>query len=269
MTMKYRICVVLLLSFFCVTTGFARTKVIAHRGYWKKYGSAQNSITSLEEADKIKAFGSECDIWITTDHKMIVTHDSKFPKDGKMYEIATSSYDDLKGALLSNGETLPTLDDYLTVGKQCKHTKLILELKTHPSKELSLLLAKQVLEKVKAYKLKKKVEYIAFSIDIAKEIIRLDPKAKVHYLNGELSPKELKQMGFAGLDYHINVYKKNPDWIDEAHKLGLKVNVWSVNDDETMRFFIEKGADYITTDEPEQLQLLLINRPVDGYRVTD
>ncbi|MTU92864.1 glycerophosphodiester phosphodiesterase, partial [Parabacteroides merdae] len=31
-----------------------KTKVIAHRGYWKTEGAAQNSIRSLERANEIK-----------------------------------------------------------------------------------------------------------------------------------------------------------------------------------------------------------------------
>lgn len=235
----------------------ARTRVIAHRGYWKCEGSAQNSLTALKMADRIKAYGSECDIWITADDQLIVTHDNTLKKAGETLAIAQSTYEELKDVKLGNGERLPTLDDYLQTGKACKNTKLILELKTHPSKEKSLLLARKVVDKVKAYKLKKRVEYIAFSLDIAKEVIRLDPKAKVYYLNGDLSPRELKDLGFAGLDYHAGVLKKNVSWADEAHQLGLKVNVWTVNKAEDMQYFIDRKVEFITTDEPELLQSLL------------
>ena len=37
---------------------------------------------------------------------------------------------------------------------------------------------------------------------LVKEFIRLCPKSEVSYLNGELSPMELKEFGFTGLDYH-------------------------------------------------------------------
>ena len=39
-------------------TGTAQTKVIAHRGYWKCEGSAQNSIASLTKAAEAKVYGS-------------------------------------------------------------------------------------------------------------------------------------------------------------------------------------------------------------------
>ena len=43
------------------------TEVVAHRGYWKAEGSAQNSVASLKKAIEIGARGSECDVYITTD----------------------------------------------------------------------------------------------------------------------------------------------------------------------------------------------------------
>lgn len=64
-------------------------------------------------------------------------------------------------------------------------------------------------------------------------------------------------MGLAGLDYSIKVLKQHPEWIKEAHQLGLEVNVWTVDKKEDMLFFINLEVDYITTNYPELLQKLL------------
>ena len=101
-------------------------------------------------------------------------------------------------------------------------------------------------------KLQGRTEYIAFSLEAAKELHRLAPKADVYYLNGNLSPKELKELGFAGLDYNYNVMKKHPEWFQEAKDLKLKVNVWTIDKPEQMKEMIEMGADFITTDLPEE-----------------
>ena len=53
----------------------AQTKVIAHRGFWKTPGSSQNSISSLLKADSIGCYGSEFDVWIAKDNKLVVNHD--------------------------------------------------------------------------------------------------------------------------------------------------------------------------------------------------
>ena len=48
--------------------------------------------------------------------------------------------------------------------------------------------------------------------------------------------------------------------IFKAHDLGMDVNVWTVNNRSDMFKFIEKGVDYITTNE-SALALELVSRP--------
>ena len=52
---------ILLTSALVLSTysAIAQTQVIAHRGYWKTDGSAQNSIAALLKADSIGCYGSE------------------------------------------------------------------------------------------------------------------------------------------------------------------------------------------------------------------
>ena len=40
-------------------TAVAQSKIVAHRGYWRTDGSAQNSITSLQKAAAVGCYGSE------------------------------------------------------------------------------------------------------------------------------------------------------------------------------------------------------------------
>lgn len=58
----------------------------------------------------------------------------------------------------------------------------------------------------------------------------------------------------------MGALRKHPDWVKEAHDKGLEVNVWTVDSEEDMRFFIDMGVDYITTNQPERLQAILNGR---------
>ena len=142
---------------------------------------------------------------------------------------------------------------YLDAGKSLAPMVLVLELKTQSTPERNAELARKVVELVKAKKMEERVEYIAFSNQVGTELIRLAPEAQVAYLNGDKTPAELKELGYTGLDYAHKVLKKNIHWIDEAHKLGLTVNVWTVNKAEDLQYFIDHKADYITTNEPALL----------------
>lgn len=229
------------------------TQVIAHRGFWKTDGSAQNSIAALVKADSIGCYGSEFDVWLTADNQLVVNHDATF----KGVTMQTSTARQCTGITLDNGEQLPTLKQYLERAKQLK-TRLILELKAHRTPEQETRAAESIVQTIKEMGLEERTEYITFSRHATKEFIRLAPKGTpVYYLEGDLSPKELKEWGCAGPDYHFSVFKKHPEWISECHKLGMKVNAWTVNDAQDMSWLISQGVDFITTNEPVELQKML------------
>ena len=225
-----------------------KTKVIAHRGYWNTEKSAQNSIKALSLADDINVYGSEFDVHLTADNVPVIFHDNKFMG----IPLQESLYENIKDIKLANGEKIPTLDSYLAKGRLLK-TKMIFELKAHQTPERNREAARVCVDMVNKYGLQDRIEYITFDLDAGKEFIRLSPKTPVFHLNGDLSPKELKELGFAGLDYHFKKMKDNPQWFKEAKELGLLVNVWTVNDEVLMEEMINQGADFITTDEPLKL----------------
>lgn len=229
------------------------TRVIAHRGFWKAAGSAQNSIAALVKADSIHCYGSEFDVWLTADNQLIVDHDGVF----KGVRMETSTAKECTSIVLDNGEHLPTLQQYLDKGRQLS-TRLILELKAHKTPEQETRAVEQIVEMVKDMNLENRIEYITFSRHATLEFIRLAPKGTpVYYLEGDASPKELKEWGCAGPDYHYTILKKHPEWIKECHDLGMKVNAWTVNDAKDMEWLISHGVDFITTNEPVLLQEIL------------
>ena len=236
----------------CIVGMQAQTQVIAHRGFWKTEGSAQNSITALEKAAEEKLYGSEFDVQVTLDGKLIVNHDAKF----QGFVIAETPYKQLKKIRLNNGEKLPNLKKYLKKGKKLD-IQLILEIKSHKSKEVEDKMVADIVKMVKKMGLEKQVEYIAFSLNVCEQLAKLTPESEIAYLNGDITPTELKKKGINGIDYHYNVIEKHPEWIKEAHDLGMKVNVWTVNKEDMMKKLIDRKVDYITTDQPLETKKLL------------
>lgn len=233
----------------------AQTEVIAHRGYWKTPGAAQNSIAALVKADSIGCYGSEFDVWLAADGQLVVNHDPTFQTQSMENSPSTI----LTNLKLDNGERLPTLAKYLRTAKKL-NTRLILELKTHSTPERETQAIEEIVAMVKKFGLEKRMEYITFSLHATKEFIRLAPiGTPVFNLDGKLTPKELKKMGCAGPDYHISAFRKHPEWIKESHDLGMKVNAWTVNSPEDMKWLIENKVDFITTNEPVVLQKLVKN----------
>ena len=237
-----------------IATAAAQPKVIAHRGFWDAPGSAQNSIRALVKADSIGCWGSEFDVWMTADEKLVVNHDASF----KGLPIETSQAADVTALTLSNGEHLPLLDDYLKAFAERPGIKVVCELKVHTDKRREAKAVKKVLKLMKRHKLTDRAVYITFSPEATREFVKHAPKGtEVYYLNGNWTPQQLKDEGCAGLDYSLAVMKKHPEWIEQCHSLGLKVNIWTVNRRDDLQWCIDHGADFITTNDPLLLQQMI------------
>ena len=233
----------------------AQPKVISHRGYWTAPNSAQNSLASFTKADSVGVFGSEIDVWLTADDKLIVNHDRVYK--GTDINMEKSTLKEITSIVLPNGENIPTLDAYLRLVAAKPDTRLILEMKSLSDLKREDLAAEKIVKALRKYNLLDRTDIIAFSINACLAFKKLMPDGRIFYLNGDLAPRSIKKLGLTGIDYSMSVLRKNPKWVEQAHKEGLEVNVWTVDTEEDMRYFIDLGVDNITTDYPERLQALL------------
>jgi len=246
-----------LLLLFTLLSGtiFAQsTKIVAHRGVWKNTKVPQNSIAALKHAIEQKVWGTEFDVVLAKDDVLVVNHDN----DYQGTDIATNDYATLSQKKLANGEKLPTAEEYLREGLKQKHTKMVFEIK--PSvlgKERSVHAAELAYNLVKKMKGLKNTVFISFSYDACLHLKKLDKKVRVQYLGSNKSPIDMYNDGFSEMDLNYNVFKNNPTYIPQAKENKMKINVWTVNKEEDMRYFIAQKVDYITTDEPELLKQIL------------
>ncbi len=251
---RYMLQALLLVSWTVVS---AQTRIIAHRGYWDYAGGAENSLASLEASDRIGAYGSEFDVHITRDGRVVVFHDDCVVTDGgrDTLRIEHAAYRSLRKVRLANGERIPTLEQYLKRGRKTR-CRLVLEIKEHLTSQAEDRCVRKVLEAVRAAKMEDRVDYISFSRYVCRRLRALAPRAEVAYLNGDLTPREVKDMGLTGIDYRWSVIVAHPEWVGECRQLGLSVNVWTVNAPRDMERYVRMGVDFITT-----------NRPVEALRM--
>lgn len=230
-------------------------KVIAHRGFWTTGNASQNSRASLRQAFDNNFFGAETDIWITADDSLVVNHDATLGG----IRLDTSTYEQVKGLALSNGERLPRLREFLQMLRTATtQTKLVIEIKTHGSTARNMAAAAATVKMVEEMNVKDQVEYIAFNYDICKKIVELDPKATVGFLCGSTNsiktPQELYRDGISGLAYTRAVMASHPDFISQAHELGLIVKVWTVDVVDEIIDTNNSDYDEILTNYPDEAQ---------------
>jgi glycerophosphoryl diester phosphodiesterase len=259
--MKWKLFLILLLP-ACTATRhpiqptFAENPIIAHRGAFKKNNFPENSIASLREAIRLKCTGSEFDVRMSADDTLVINHDPHY----NQLDIEKTNYNELAKTPLSNGETIPTLRQYLLSGiKNNSNTRLVVEVKPSATKERGQIIAAKVVDLVKELKAENMVVYISFDYGILKKIRTIDRKAHLQYLNGDHSPRKLKEDAINGADYNLSVFKKNPDWITIAKENGIILNAWTVNRQEDMQWLLDKGFGYITTNEPELLNAVYLS----------
>lgn len=224
-------------------------EVVAHRGYHNVSGVAENSVASLKGAMALGVYGCEIDIWITLDGRLVVHHDGTM--SGKTFQ--NSEYSEIKDFKLSNGETLPTLEDMLEILSESSHTKLIIEVKEHSTAQRNADAAEEAMRLVSEAGLEDMVEYISFDLDVCRKIAAAVPDVTVGYLTGDKRPAELLSYGIRCIDYPFQTLNTDRSLISEAGKNGMVVNIWTVDSDYDLMTAISMGVDLITTDNPDRL----------------
>ncbi len=255
---KSRILGFVALFAFALSCNGQSPKIIAHRGFWDTENSAQNSISSIYRAAEIECYAIEFDVHITSDDVLVVFHDDAII-EGQV--IGKTQYDEIRDYRLNNGERLPTLEQFFVHAKNCPKLKLVLEVKTDmQGQEYEQNFLDKLMAMVDKFELQNRMEYISFNLDICKQLAQRCPQLPVAYLGGGVTLQELYTAGVRGVDYHYGTFKTYPELVSQAHKLGMTVNVWTVNGEDVMKEMIDLQVDYITTDKPEMLLQMIKNK---------
>lgn len=231
----------------------AGAQVIAHRGVWNNSDASQNSVASLNAALAMKVYGSETDVWSTTDGHLMINHDATI----NGINIENSTYDQVKDQKLKNGETISQLQDFLNILKtSTSPTKLVLEQKEHSSDARNEAVAQAIVAAVNAAGVQDKVEYISFSLAACKTFAKYAPGVRVAYLKGGMAPADLHKDGITGLDYHIAEFRAHPEWVKQAHDLGMSTNVWTVDAPKDMAYITNLGIQFVTTNKSAEATII-------------
>jgi glycerophosphoryl diester phosphodiesterase len=247
--------------------GFA-VEIIAHRG--SSFTAPENTLASIELAWREQTDAVEIDIWLTADGRIALSHDEKLQRTAghpeKVSQLRLAALQQLdvgswKGAAWA-GERIPSLEAALATIPEGK--RMFVEIKAGPE------ILDEFVRVVKASgKKPAQVVVIAFKFEVAEGVKEKMPELAVYWLRGTSPRKDKKtgkwidqpdevlatcrKAGFDGLDLARDS-KLTREYVDQMHKLGLKLYVWTVNSPEEARRLVELGVDGITTDRPGWLR---------------
>ena len=227
--------------------------IIGHRGACGY--EPENTLLSFGKALELNADMIETDVYKCKTGELVLIHDNTVDRttNGKGY-IEELTFQELRAFDAGKGEKIPTLAEALELlaGK----TKINLELKGEDT-------AGPVFEIIKKYVKDKKWRYddiyvSSFNHRLLRKFIRLmpdDAQIKICPLIYGI-PIDLSQ-SIAGLNaYSVNISSEfiNAEIISEAHALGMKVFVYTINNPQEAIKMKSLGIDGIFTDYPDMLR---------------
>lgn len=233
----------------------SKPMTISHRGVSLRNG-VQNTIESLNTIVGYSPDYVEMDIQETKDHKFVVMHDKSLKKlAGLKVNTSKLTLKELeKITIRENGfeAKIPSFDDYLKEAK-LKNQKLLIEIKTNKftSDDIVDLFIKRYKENILENK------HIVQSLDykVVTELKEKSPELNVGYI----LPYNLAGMPSIRADFFTVEYTSiEGRFVNKAHKLGKKVFVWTVNDEEVINNMIFLNVDGIITDN-----MTLLNRVIE------
>ena len=254
-----------LMTALIVLSSFASAQpaVIGHRG--ASAAAPENTIASIKEAWKEGADGTEVDIYLTKDGRIVTIHDRSTKRTaGTDLPVEEQTLEDLRKLDAGSwkdakwkGERIPTLEESLAAIPDGKI--VYIEIKGGPEMLPEL---KRILDASK--KPKAEIFLIDFKIGNLIKAEPLFPDIRKLWIVGAKRDKETKEKVYPEIGGLIEKAKaEGLDGLDleqgfplddaAAAKItqqGLLLAVWTVNAPEMVSKWVRLGADAITTDRP-------------------
>lgn len=243
---------------------FGQLQYVAHRG--ASYYAPENTLGSICLAWKLGCYGAECDIQLTQDQKIVLSHDSNTERmTGLKLDIAKTSYSDLKKLCIKlsatnsswfDGENIPLLKDVLKTIPDDR--VLVIEIKCGNE------VFPELLKVIRKHWRTGKIAFISFNFETicqAKSIFTDVPCFYLSSLKDDIIKRipEIKKAKLDGVD--ANYKAIDQQLVEELKKAQLELWCWTVDTmEETIRMR-DLGVNVITTNRPTWLkeQLATIN----------
>jgi glycerophosphoryl diester phosphodiesterase len=224
--------------------------VFAHRG--ASGYAPENTLEAFRLAMEMGADGFELDVHVTKDGELVVIHDEAvnrttngkgLVKDMTLAEL--KELDACKSMEAYRGAKIPTLAEVYELVKDTNHIVNV-EIKSdnyfYPEiEEKCLALAKEM-------GMEDRVIYSSFNHYTLLKLHELKPDAKLGMLFGDVLYQPWEYAKSLHVQYlhprTISIF--TPEFSTESHKAGYGINVWTVNDEDTMLECLKQGANIIT-----------------------
>ncbi len=237
------------------------TKIWAHRG--ASAYAPENTLPAFKMALDQGAHGIELDLQRTVDGVLVVVHDETIDRTSNGFgRVADLTLDELRRCDFSNGfighrnVRIPTLTEVLELIAPTDAT-LNIELKNsiepYPGMEL------EAAEMVAEAGLMDQVVFSSFNHPSLANLRGIVPPADIGvlYTDGLYNPWEYARWVGAGALHPSWRALRQPDYVWLAHESGVKVHVWTVDEEKDVAHAIGLGVDALVTNFPDRARRVL------------
>jgi len=222
---------------------------IGHRG--AKGHLAENTLESIRKAIDLKVDAVEIDVHLCKTGELVVIHDFTVDRttNGEG-EVSEKTLDELRSLLIEGKYRIPLLTEVLDlIEEKCR---INIELKgNNTAAETSRIIRDYVTGRSRSYS-----DFIVSSFQWNElfEVLKIDTNIPLGVLT-ETNVSEAIEIGkkLSAKAIHPSVDIITPDNLNQARKAGFEVNVWTVNDKETIQKMKDLGVDGIISDFPDLL----------------
>lgn len=237
-----------------------KTLLFAHRGFSGKY--PENSPKAFRKTvEETGADGIESDVHITKDGKLVIFHDASVERtsNGTGY-IKDMTYEELLSLDIGGwkspefaGEHIWTLAQLLNF---CKETKLLLNIELKNYEVFYPELEERVIAEVRAARMEEQVFVSSFNHISMQRFKALCPEIETGLLYDKplLDIEHYIQRSSAdNMHPRYILLQYQPELVDLFHSRNMKINTWTVNDEEGVRDMLSRGVDCIISNYPDLL----------------
>ena len=203
--------------------------------------------------------GFETDVRFSKDHELVIMHDGSASRttDGTG-TIEKLTLAELKAMKLKNcSEPVPTFADICAALGGRDDIFLEIEMKAYPSAFYTPEVLSDYCRKLhdEAARLLKPGTYAftCFDVTTLRTMRSVDAKAPLGYIMGGLTDEHLKTAAELDCVSVAPTLGTSKEMVDKAHRQGLTVCLWMVQDLEAWKTAKAKGADRVTSDYPHLL----------------
>jgi glycerophosphoryl diester phosphodiesterase len=222
--------------------------IIAHRG--AALHAPENTLASMRRAIADSTDYLEIDVQETADGEVVVFHDSDFMKTARnslaIWEARRADLDRIDvGSWFDpafSDERVPTLEEVLLAAKGSARVNV--ELKYYGRDQD---LENRVIEIIERTDMADEIVIMSLKYDKVQKIKALRPD----WTYGLLTTVNLGDATRFNVDFlAVNAATATRGFIERAHRAGLDVYVWTVNDPYLMSALMSRNVDGIITDDP-------------------